>query len=227
MPALIALCLATPLFAQVQPQPVGTDPRIQIVDYDPDQVIPIQAAAGYLVTLQFGSDERIENVAVGDSAAWQVTANHRGDLLFVKPVRDGVTTNLTVATDVRIYTFELSPSYNGPSGTAYMVRFRHPTVADEASAEMVPIDELEGHYRLSGSRGLRPSRIADDGVRTYIEWPAESSLPAVYAINAEGDEAIVNGYMRDGLFVIDSVQPRLVFRIDRSVARAVRQADSN
>lgn len=124
--AFIALCLATPIAAQVVPQPVGSDPRIQIVDYDPDQVILLRAAPGFQVTLQFGSDEHIENVAVGDGAAWQVTANHRGDLLFVKPIRDGVTTNLTVATDVRIYAFELSPSYNGASDTAYMVQFRHP-----------------------------------------------------------------------------------------------------
>ena len=183
----------------------------------------LRAAPGYQVTLQFGSDEHIENVAVGDGAAWQVTANHRGDLLFVKPIRDGVTTNLTVATDVRIYTFELSPAYSS-SDTPFIVRFRHPMPPAEATTDLAEIGELEGHYHLSGARGLRPSRIADDGVRTYIEWPAESPLPAVYALDGHGDEAMVNGYMRDGLFVIDSVQPRLVFRIDRSVARAVRQA---
>ncbi|MGH6781007.1 MAG: TrbG/VirB9 family P-type conjugative transfer protein, partial [Sphingomonadaceae bacterium] len=79
----------------------------------------IQAAPGYHVTIEFGSDERIENVAVGDSGAWQVTANRRGDFLFVKPIQAGVTTNMTVVTDVRLYAFELVPLYGLSSEMAY------------------------------------------------------------------------------------------------------------
>lgn len=220
---IAALCLfcATPAVAQVQPQPVGSDARIQMVDYDPDQVVTISAAQGYQVTLQFGADERIENVAVGDSGAWQVTANHRGDLLFVKPVQDGVTTNLTVATDARIYAFELAPAFGG-AATPYMIRFRYPTTVGDASGQVAEIGELTGSYRVSGVRALRPTRIGDDGVRTYIEWPAHRPLPAVYTVDDQGREALVNGYMRDGLYVIDSVLQRLRFRIDQRVARAVR-----
>ena len=55
--------------------------------YDADQVVPLQAAPGYQVMLEFGADERIENVAVGDSAAWQVTPNRSGDHVFVKPLQ--------------------------------------------------------------------------------------------------------------------------------------------
>lgn len=220
--ATILLCLGAPLFAQVDPRPVGSDPRIQVVDYDADQVVRIQAAQGYQVTLQFGSDERIENVAVGDSAAWQVTANQRGDLLFVKPVREGAATNLTVATDVRLYAFELTSSFGGD--TPYMVRFRYPGAPQENVASAEPAAPEQGRYRVSGSRALRPSGIIDDGVRTYIEWPQDRALPAVFTIDDQGREALVNGNMRDGLYVIDSVLPQLLFRIDQRVARAVRLA---
>ena len=65
--------------------------------------------------------------------------------------------------------------------------------------------------------------MSDDGTRTYIEWPDDSPLPAVFAVDASGRERLVNGYMRDGLFVIDTVLPRLLFRIDDSVARAERR----
>jgi type IV secretion system protein VirB9 len=220
--AAIALLAAAPVAAQIQPQPLGSDPRIQVVDYNPDQIVQIQAAPGVQVTLQFASDEQIATIAVGDSSAWQVTANRRGDLLFVKPI-SGVTTNLTVATDARVYLFELSPMFDASSGVPYTIRFRYPLPAETATAEAGTTPEIQGLYRLSGARALRPTRMADDGVRTYIEWPEESALPAVYTIDSQGREALVNGNMRDGLYVIDSVLPSLVFRIDQDVARAVRR----
>ena len=214
--ALIALAPAG-LSAQVRPTPGSGDPRIQTVLYDEDQVVQLQGTPGFQIDVEFASDEAIENVAVGDSAAWQVTPNRRGDHLFVKPLASGVTTNMTVVTSARTYFFELAPWSGGEM--AYTVRFRYPSA--QAGADDTP-SAVEGRYRLSGAHALRPSRIADDGVHTYIEWPRDRSLPAVYAIDERGQESIVNGMMRDDLFVIDAVVPRLVFRIDRDVARAER-----
>ncbi|HEV2864984.1 MAG TPA: TrbG/VirB9 family P-type conjugative transfer protein [Allosphingosinicella sp.] len=225
--AALALALAPgALPAQVQPQPGTGDPRVQTVDYDPDQVVLLQAAPGYQVTLEFG-DERIENVAVGDSGSWQVTANRRGDFLFVKPLQ-AAPTNMTVVTDSRVYLFELSPIYGADAGMAYTVRFRYPApegaAAEEETAQGGPDDAPQGRYRLSGARSLRPSAISDDGVHTYIEWPAERTLPAVYTVDGQGRESLVNGAMRDEVFVIDEVVRRLVFRIDDREARAERVA---
>lgn len=218
----LAMALAAPATAQVDPRPTGNDPRIQVIDYQDDQVFRIQAAPGYQVTLQLGPDERIENVAVGDAGAWQVAANARGDLLFVKPLREGVTTNLTVATDIRLYTFELAPLHDGAPHMAYRIRFNYPAETEEATEPEQVAALGDGRYRLSGARALRPAAIGDDGVRTYIEWPEDAALPAVFTIDAQGREALVNGNMRGRLYVIDAVLDRLLFRIDRGVARAIR-----
>lgn len=77
-------------------------------------------------------------------------------------------------------------------------------------------------YRLKGERALRPVRIGDDGERTYLEWSEEQALPAVFAINAFGEEEMADGYMRDGIYIIDRVYEKLVFRIGRNTARAFR-----
>ena len=219
--AWLAALSAPPLAAQVQPQAGAGDPRVQTVAYNEDQVVLLQGAPGYQITVKFGSDEQIENVAVGDSASWQVTPNRRGDYLFVKPVRAGVGTNMTVVTSVRTYLFELQPLYGASSQMAYTVRFTYPGGQPDSVADEAP-GALAGRYRLSGERALRPSRIDDDGRHTYIEWPRDSTLPAVYALDSEGRESLVNGAMRDDLFVVDSVAPTLVFRIDQHIARAVR-----
>jgi type IV secretion system protein VirB9 len=215
--------IAAPLSAQVQPRPAGGDPRIQIVEYDENQVVQLQAVPGYQLTVEFGPDEQIESVAVGDSAAWQATPNRRGDHLFVKPLQASTSTNMTVVTSVRIYLFELTPLFGASSDMAYTVRFSYPDAGGGDAAQQAEAEQVsEGRYRVSGARALRPSRISDDGRHTYVEWPRDRAIPAVYAIDAQGRETLVNGMMRDDIFVIDSIAQRLVFRIDRAVARATR-----
>ncbi|MEA3018360.1 MAG: type secretion system protein VirB9, partial [Sphingomonadales bacterium] len=164
---------------------------------------------------------QIENVAVGDSAAWQVTANRRGDRLFIKPLQSGVTTNMTVITNARLYAMDLVPLPGPSAEMAYSVRFRYPDAGEDAADDGAEL-ALAGRYRLSGARRLRPSRIGDDGRQTFIEWPQDRPLPAVYGVGPDGQETLVNGMMRDDVFVIDSVVQRLVFRIDRDVAQARR-----
>jgi len=209
-----------PAAAQIRPQPGAGDPRIQVIDYDPNQVIQIQAAPGYQVTLEFGSDEQIENVAVGDSGAWQVSANRSGGHIFLKPLQP-IATNMTVVTSQRVYAFELVPLPGPSPDMAYWVRFRYPaatTRQQSATAELV----LEGRYRLSGEASLRPSRMSDDGEHTYIQFPRDAAIPAIYAVDERGTESLVNGMMRDDVYVIDAVVQRLVFRIDQHVAHATR-----
>ncbi|MET1112641.1 MAG: TrbG/VirB9 family P-type conjugative transfer protein [Allosphingosinicella sp.] len=220
--ALAGAALASaPLAAQVRPQAEpGGDPRIQSVAYAPDQVVLLEGSPGYHITLELSPDEKVETVAVGDSSAWQVTANRRGDLLFIKALVGGVSTNMTVFTNVRTYNFDLAPVSS--TQMAYTVRFHYPPPA--AKEEDLADAAAEGRYRLGGDKALRPSEISDDGVHTYIRWPRDRALPAVYAVTDSGLEMLVNGMMReDDLFVIDSISRKLVFRIDGDVATATRQ----
>jgi type IV secretion system protein VirB9 len=219
---LAAAALASaPLAAQVRPQPVaGGDARFQTVTYAPNQVVLLEGAPGYQITLELSPDERAETIALGDSSAWQVTPNKRGDLLFIKAT-SGASTNMTVITNVRTYNFDLSGG--SPSSMAYTVRFLYPPPPTPAEEDLGD-DASEGRYRLGGDKALRPSEISDDGTHTYIRWPRDRALPAVYALTDGGQEMLVNGMMRDDdLFVVDSIQRKLVFRIDGNVATATRQ----
>lgn len=224
---LIALALAGATWSvaassQVRPQPSGGDARLQSVAYREDQIVTLELAPGYQMSLAFAPDETIESVAVGDAGAWTVVPTKRGNHLFLKLQAEGVSTNMTVVTGIRTYLFDLQP-LPGPSAMmAYAVKFTYPTVDEPAQAKVAEA-RIVGHYRVSGDRRLRPSGIADDGTSTYIEWPDSVALPAVYAIDDSGRETLVNGMMRDGIYVIDGVSGRLTFRIDRRVARATRK----
>lgn len=218
----ILLALAGPAWAQAAAQ---ADPRLRTIVYDADQVVRLQVPTNFHVAVIFGADERVENVAVGDSDAWQVTLNASGDALFVKPVRSGGQTNMTVITDARVYSFELSSTYGPTADAPFTVRFRHPAAA--AAQRPSDLEPRLGRYRISGARTLRPVAVVDDGVRTSIEWRPGQPIPAVFAVDERGAETLVEGHMRDGLYVIDAVYRGLVFRLDRQSARATRDRSRN
>lgn len=229
-----SLISAVPVVGQIRPQPGMEGPRLQTVEYRAGQVVQLETAQGYQLSVEFAPDEHIESVAVGDSGAWQVTPNRRGDHLFVKLVQGEAITNMTVVTDVRTYLFDLVPLSSAAPDMAYVVRFQYPQPLQGvvpmggapgmpgvpgASAQVI----IKGVYKLSGAKSLRPSAMGDDGVHTYIEWPGDMTLPAVYALDERGRETLVNGMMRNAIFVVDSVAQRFVFRIDRQTARAERE----
>ncbi|MFZ4747505.1 MAG: TrbG/VirB9 family P-type conjugative transfer protein [Sphingomonas sp.] len=217
--AALLVMAAAPLAAQVRPEPSGGDARLQTVLYNPDQVVELQVASGYQLTVELGTDERIENIAVGDSASWQVTPNKRGDHLFVKMAPGAATTNLTVVTDARTYALTLNPSMGVMGDLAFIVRFRYPSPAPNVAGG-TPLGE--GRYKLAGARILRPASISDNGTHTFLTFAPDQTMPAIFAVDNEGRERLLNGAMRDGRYVIDSVPSRLLFRLDALTATATR-----
>jgi type IV secretory pathway VirB9-like protein len=128
-----ALCAAFafgPALAQAQ----DSDPRLVTKAFDATKVVKIHGRPGVQATIAFADDEKIENVAVGDSEKWQITPNKRANLLFARPLDPAASTNMTVVTDKRTYLFDLVAS--AKDQPVYMLRF---TYGDEAQAPpMVP-----------------------------------------------------------------------------------------
>lgn len=214
---ILWLLAAVPITAQVRPSPSDGDRRIQTIRYDPDQVVALDVAPGYQVSVALLGGERIETIAVGDSAAWQLTASKRGDYLFIKCLAP-VMTNATVVTDARVYSFELVAGYSGDA--AYVVRFVDANPAPAIAT--LPATLPAYQYRLSGASALRPSRVTVDGTRTIVEWAPGRAMPAIFRIDEDGDETLVNSIIEDDKVIIDGAPSKLVFRIDRGMAVATR-----
>jgi type IV secretion system protein VirB9 len=219
--SVAALIAAGGASASVTPRPGPGDPRIQNVEYDAQQVVVLSVALNYALTLEFSPDERIQNVAVGNAAAWQVTASKSADRLFIKPIQGFVDTDMTVVTDTRTYAFELKALPGPDPRMAYMVRFDYP-VAPQAPAAISPNPEESVVYAFGGARGLWPSSMSDDGRSTTIVWPDGAEYPAVSYIDANGQELLANGVVRDGRYVVDQVSNRFIFRVGGKTAFASR-----
>lgn len=213
--------------AQVAPMPGIGNPHLQTVNYDPGQIVQLHGAAGYQLMVELSPDEQVQSVALGDSAAWGVSINKAGDRLFIKPLQAQVPTNMTVVTSIRIYNFDLVPLPGPQRDMPYTVRFQYPASQPSlVDSQFVDVSAASRHfsrYRISGDRRLQPLSISDDGRRTYINWPKGAPIPAVYALDGNGHEILINGMMgTDDVYVVDGAPQRLSFRIDQTVARAER-----
>ena len=158
-------------------------------------------------------------MAVGDTSAWQVNANKRGDAIFIKRNYSGINSNLTVITDARTYVFELLG--NVPVRTTpLIIRFTYPESVKLAAA--VSSDNVAVAYRLTGARTLRPSAIEARNNQTTLAWPAGTAMPAVFQLNADGTESLVNGTFVDDRMIIQGMPQRLLFRSGRLLATATQ-----
>lgn len=206
------------------------DPRIRTLMYDPDRVVALNAFFGYQLMIEFGADERIEDVAIGDGATWQVTPNKGANLLFIKPVEHATRTNMTVVTDRRGYLFALTanPSRDAGAGEmTYVVRFAYPpepvVVISPPPPPPPPPTQRNRAYTYTGSRALLPSLVFDDGQFTYFRWPESQSTPAVFILAPNGTESLADYSFRDGYQVVEQIAPSFRLRNGKEVTTLVNE----
>ena len=218
----VVLALSASSALAVVPRPGPGDPRIHVVHYDPSDVVELRSALGYQLSVEFDPAEKIENVAIGDSLGWQVTPNRRANLLFLKPMSARPPTNMTVITNLRRYNFQLSVQRQVARSLPFSVRFLYaaPAMAMiEAPLPPPPPVERNAAYSYEGSGKTLPVKVFDDGQDTYFSFRREEDLPAIYAVDPDGGEAVVNSRERDGYVVIDRVARGFVLRRGSEVTR--------
>jgi len=229
--AVIVLVASSGAAALEQTTPGAEDPRIRTVFYDPEQVVSVVGDLGYQMMIEFGDAEHIENVSIGDALGWQVTPNKKATLLFLKPVAKGALTNMTVVTDRRRYAFELRARASGPQGRrdmTYLIRFLYPPDPRPPTVQAAPPPAApvmrNRAYSYTGSRAVLPALVFDDGRFTYFRWPEGSATPALFLVDQDGSESLVNYGVRDGYQIVEQVAPRFVLRNGKDIAYVINDA---
>jgi type IV secretion system protein VirB9 len=209
------------------------DPRIRVIDYDPDQVYAITGHTGYQMTIEFEPDEKIETVGIGDSSGWQVTPNGNATLLFLKPMAVSAVTNMALVTNKRRYNLELS-SRSGAKvnsdSVIYVLRFRVPApppvveAVEDNRISQLPEEQWNRNYRFEGSKELVPEEIFDDGVYTYIRFADTLETPAIFSVSGAEDENLVNSNLRGKYIMIDRVTGQIVLRHGKLLTRLYNES---
>ncbi len=108
-------------------KPIAVDTRIKTYYYSQNEVYPLVIHQGYQTIIEFGDDEDIEDISLGDSYSWSI--NSSDNRLILKPLEINVHTNMTVITSLRTYHFDVyskDTKKGFESELVYVLRFYYP-----------------------------------------------------------------------------------------------------
>lgn len=144
-------------------------------------------------------------------------------------------TNMIVVTNKRVYNFELQGHEPGDirdSSLSFGIRFRYPEdelaqMLEEAkqqevaqAAEVVPQktvspDDLNFSYSYRGSDEIAPIRVFDDGEFTYFQFAHNIDTPAIFLVDSDRQESIVNYHVRGKYVVVQRINAQFMLRSDQ------------
>ncbi len=217
--------------ARQRPTRDGFDAARQTFAYVPGALYELYTNPNYVSTILLEPGETLSNIAAGDTSRWMVTqAEAESDfggrtIVLVKPQTTGLRTNIVLITDRRTYLIEAISQ----AGNAYAAQVAWSYPGGQAQSTGIPgIDRLNFGYRVRTVRGRAPvwtpSRVFDDGRRTWIEFAADvaaADMPPVFVITGEGAE-LVNFRVQGQRYMLDRVFERAELRLGARAPTIVR-----
>lgn len=186
-------------------------------------VYTVETSPGRVTDIVLQAGETLGAVASGDTARWVIgdTTSGAGDTqrahVLIKPMATGLSTNLVITTDRRVYRLTVTSAASGAMpavGWTYphdallaLERTRDATMAAAPVASGIHVEKLRFNYVLSGDEPpWRPLRVFDDGRQTFIEFPRSvtvGELPPLFLVGAQGEAQLVNYRLRGRYYVVD------------------------
>ena len=177
-------------------------------------------------------------------SSWCVAAQPGGRHLFVKPkTTAGAPNNIAVVTDRRTHSFRFvvlgdrdarqpayrlsvkvaapppSPSPSPPPLLPIAALLVDPAelVKERLTAASEPVNSSYSIAEGKNSQDIVPTLVFDDGRFTYLKFPNNREVPAVFHVLPDGSETVVNARMEGDLLVADRVSRRLMLRAGSAV----------
>lgn len=218
-------------------QPIITDSRIKTLLYNENDVYSVTTHYGYQTNIEFGKNEEVQTISLGDRIAWQVIPY--GQRLFIRAMENDASTNMTVITNKRAYQFDLH-STDGKRGKitpeiAYVIRFYYPedqprshftgtsnaaAFAGELEAAAQPAaSNLNFQYSFTGPDQLAPLKIFDNGRNVFFRLHEGGSIEPRFSVPApDGQEqAIPVSQTSAGYYVTSVMAPRYIVRYGNEI----------
>jgi type IV secretion system protein VirB9 len=233
-----------PALSATDPKAGALDPRVRYLDYKDNDVVRLFSHIGYQihVVLQDGEYVLPKSVFPGDAGAW--TFATAANNIFFKPKANNGSTNITVLTNLRSYTFfieaAVAPEQKLTDDMLWKVVFRYPDddkaqaarriaeqkqLIDQAVKEQELKRRLENveaiknwNYFVQGSESLSPDEAYDDGRFTYLKFKGNRDIPAIFIVNEDGSESLINRHVDKDTVIIQSLAKKFVLRKGKAVA---------
>jgi len=198
-----------------------------------------------VLELQAG-EKLVGEPQIGDSVRWQISpasacaGEEAMPLIVIKPTQAGLDTTMVIPTDRRAYYVRLQSK---PEEFLARVAFSYPEAQSQAwkkysdeqrqtavqlerkkqkSEKILPdtVDALYWDYQIKGGDPtIRPVRVLDDGVKTYIQMPLATQHTEAPVLMVEGPDGseMVNYRVKDD----PQNKETLTYVVDRLFGRAV------
>lgn len=172
---------------------------------------------------------------IGDSVRWEVSPAAAGSgeeampLIVLKPLQAGLDTTMVIPTDRRAYYLRLQskpddylarvafayPEDQGQQWRQYAQRqenaARQHKEEDQQKAKEAKIlpdvvDTMYWDYQIKGGDPtMRPTRVLDDGVKTYIQMPlaTQRTEAPVLVVNGPDGAEMVNYRVKGDMYIVD------------------------
>jgi type IV secretion system protein VirB9 len=227
-------CFSTDSHAAEVMVPVATDSRIKTFVYSENDVYNIVTHYGYQSNVEFGLDEEVETISVGDRVPFQIIP--AGRRLFIRAMTANARTNMTVVTNEHTYQFDIAsvPAPVTPNEElVYVVRFFYPSDKknQQALAAAMPVSPAAAvvpaaapaptlaaqddysraynyKYTFSGNDAIAPLRVFDDGRSTYFKLRSAGSAPSFFAVDNTGKETFLASRSAGDYLAVDAISPR-------------------
>lgn len=155
---------------------LSSDRRIRTFEYDADRIYVIRARYGYQTNIEFSRTEEIQTISVGDRSLWQIVpAGHR---LFIRPMDENMTTNMTIITSKRSYQFDLkADAVDDKAPIIYVARFDYPKPKTARPAPQGWPANAPFAEPSMQTAGAYPTPLAADGTVPPEQAPTYGSAP--------------------------------------------------
>lgn len=204
----------------------------------------------------YGGVERVTDIALqpgekltgepvgGDTVRWTLSKMRTGSgalerwHIILKPMDDGIETNVLIPTDRRVYKLQLRSSldwfmpgvaWNYPADEA-AARSGANAVAVHEERQKEPLglapEKLDFNYTIRGDDvEWKPLRVFNDGSKTYLQMPAgmkSGDAPALFVIDESGEPMLVNYRVKEGVYMVDRLFKAAELRVGASQKVVVR-----
>lgn len=226
-----------------QPIAAPKENRIVRYTYSPDVIFRILTTPTQHTHIELGEDEGLkEQPVTGDTVQWRVSGGPRN--LYVKPLRDGLETSMTVVTNRRTYQFQLISSKNA-SNIYQKVSFDFPDkeaeirlvqdiqtaattneekrLSQQIITPNIDPSSLNFSYEVTGEATFKPVAVYDDGKFTYLRMPVTQDAPAIFLIDETGNPSLINYKTLDGLIRVERIANHLLMKLGPSEIRISRK----
>jgi type IV secretion system protein VirB9 len=218
----------------------------QFYDYNEYKQYPVVCKILSLSVIQLENGEVPIGVPyLSDTLRWEITGDvwRTSDslsvqLIMIKPLESGLTTNMILVTNQRIYQFVLSSTRDSYMP---MVKFRYPhsqkkfitaeTLKQEAEhreredqGEYLSYNyKIVSGWALSGwfKPAWKPLEVWDDGLKTYVRLPRgvlQSEYPTIF----EKSRYIINYRVSENVMILDKLISDVTLRLNGKRVRIIK-----